>query len=208
MKKIRKGKDLMVVAVVLVVLAAAGFAAVKLAFPRLRVHRLVRAEVPQWVDVQLLTVDGSSRRGTTLEGVNDIVIHYVGNPGTSAQQNHDWYANPESEVSSHFIVGLEGEVIQCLPLDEISSATNWRNSDTISIEVCHPSESGEFNDGTYEALTELIAWLLDSCGLDETHIIRHYDVTGKQCPRYFVENEAAWEQFRSDVVKRQKGETQ
>ena len=30
-------------------------------------------------------------------------------------------------------------------------------------------------------------------------MIRHYDITGKDCPKYFVENEAAWETFRSDV---------
>ena len=29
--------------------------------------------------------------------------------------------------------------------------------------------------------------------------IRHYDVTGKDCPKYFVEHEDAWVQFRQDV---------
>ena len=30
-------------------------------------------------------------------------------------------------------------------------------------------------------------------------MIRHYDVTGKDCPKYFVEHEDAWVQFRQDV---------
>ena len=30
-------------------------------------------------------------------------------------------------------------------------------------------------------------------------MIRHYDVTGKICPKYFVEHEDAWEQFKADV---------
>jgi len=30
-------------------------------------------------------------------------------------------------------------------------------------------------------------------------VIRHYDITGKICPKYFVENEDAWKQFKSDV---------
>ena len=34
----------------------------------------------------------------------------------------------------------------------------------------------------------------------QTPVIRHYDVTGKACPKYYVENEAAWEQFKSDLV--------
>ena len=30
-------------------------------------------------------------------------------------------------------------------------------------------------------------------------MIRHYDVTGKNCPKYFVEHEDEWEQFKKDV---------
>ena len=102
------------------------------------VEKLALAQLPPWVEVQIIEVDGISRRGEKLEDIQNIVIHYVANPGSSAQANHDWYANPESEVSSHFLIGLEGEVIQCIPLDEYSSASNHRNKDTISIEVCHP----------------------------------------------------------------------
>lgn len=194
----KKWKKLAVFAALLAAVAAGLWAAGRIV-PWLRVRQLARAEVPAWVDVQLIDVDGHSRRGKRLEGVEDIVIHYVGNPGTTAQQNRNWYENPESTVSSHFVVGLEGEVIQCVPLDEVSSATNWRNSDTISIEVCHPDETGEFSDEAYASVVKLTAWLLESCGLNEDHVIRHYDVTGKECPRYFVQHEDAWAQFRADV---------
>lgn len=205
--KKRKHLAPVLLAVVLTAAAvAAGFWAVDQILPALRVQKLVRAEVPEWVDVQLISTDGHSRRGDKLDGVQDIVIHYVGNPGTTAQQNRKWYENPESTVSSHFIVGLEGEIIQCVPLDEMSSATNWRNSDTISIEVCHPDETGAFSDAAYASAAKLTAWLLDTCGLDEEHVIRHYDVTGKACPLYFVEHEEAWEQFKADVTKIQRGE--
>ena len=30
-------------------------------------------------------------------------------------------------------------------------------------------------------------------------VIRHYDVTGKNCPKYFVEHEDAWETFKENV---------
>ena len=96
-------------------------------------------------------------------------------------------------MSAHFVVGLEGEVIQCVPLDEQSSASNDRNPDTISIEVCHPDSSGKFNDKTYGALVKLTAWLCDEFHLDEKDVIRHYDITGKNCPKYFVEHPKAWE---------------
>lgn len=163
--------------------------------PREKVFELAATEIPDWVDQQIIKVDGDSRRGVMLEGVRNIVIHYVSNPGTTAQQNRDYYASRSSEVSSHFVIGLKGEIIQCIPLHEKSSASNHRNKDTISIEVCHPDESGKFTDASYQSLVKLTAWLLDVCDLDSNDVIRHYDITGKQCPLYFVTHEDAWKKF-------------
>ena len=167
--------------------------------PREKVFELAATPIPDWIDQQIIKVDGDSRRGVYLEGIRDIVIHYVGNPGSTAQQNRDYYANPSSEVSSHFVIGLKGEIIQCIPLHEKSSASNHRNKDTISIEVCHPDESGKFTDASYQSLVKLTAWLLDVCDLDSNDVIRHYDITGKQCPLYFVTHEDAWEQFKQEI---------
>ena len=171
--------------------------------PREKVFELAATSAPDWVDQQIIKVDGDSRRGVMLEGVRNIVIHYVGNPGSTAQQNRDYYANPSSEVSSHFVIGLKGEIIQCIPLYEKSSASNHRNKDTISIEVCHPDESGKFTDASYQSLVKLTAWLLDVCDLDSNDVIRHYDITGKQCPLYFVTHEDAWEQFKHEIKAKQ-----
>lgn len=168
------------------------------------VKRLSKAELPEWIDVQLIDVDGVSRNGKHLDAVRDIVIHYVGNPGSTAQQNRDFYNGSQSTVSSHFVVGLEGEIIQCLPLDEESAASNWRNNDTISIEVCHPDDTGKFNKKTYRSLVKLTAWLEQQCHLKEDHVIRHYDITGKECPRYFVQHEDKWQEFQEDVAEYQK----
>ena len=167
--------------------------------PREKVFELAATSAPDWVDQQIIKVDGDSRRGVMLEGVRNIVIHYVANPGTTAQQNRDFYASRSSDVSSHFVIGLKGEIIQCIPLHEKSSASNHRNKDTISIEVCHPDESGKFTDASYQSLVKLTAWLLDVCDLDSDDVIRHYDITGKQCPLYFVTREDAWKQFLKDV---------
>ena len=155
--------------------------------------------VPSWVSVQLVEVNGSGRRGEPIDRVTAIAIHYVGNPGTTAQQNRDYYDQPDTPVSSHFVIGLDGEVIQCVPLTEKSSATNERNRDTISIEVCHPDETGQFTQASYDSLVRLTAWLCDEFGLDRGDVIRHYDVTGKLCPLYFVAHPEAWEQFLQDV---------
>ena len=167
--------------------------------PREKVFELAAISAPDWVDQQIIKVDGDSRRGVMLEGVRNIVIHYVCNPGTTAQQNRDYYASRSSEVSSHFVIGLKGEIIQCIPLHEKSSASNHRNKDTISIEVCHPDESGKFTDAAYQSLVKLTAWLCEICDLDSGDVIRHYDITGKQCPLYFVTHEDKWEQFKQEI---------
>ena len=163
--------------------------------------KLGRDHVPRWVDVQILAETSGGRRMEKLEGVEDIAIHYVGNPGSTAQQNHDFFDQPETQVSAHFLVGLDGEIIQCIPMDERSAATNDRNINTISIEVCHPDATGQFNQATYDALVKLTAWLCDYCDIGRDHVIRHYDVTGKPCPLYFVDHPDAWEQFLADVKR-------
>jgi len=162
-------------------------------------------QTPEWVDVQYLDTDaGNARKGALLEEINGIVVHYVANPGTTAAQNRSYFNNEGTKVNSHFIVGLDGEIIQCVPLWEQSVASNDRNIDTISIEVCHPDESGVFNDATYNALVKLCAWLSAECDFESENIIRHHDVTGKLCPKYFVEDEAAWEAFKDAVMEEKK----
>lgn len=157
-----------------------------------------------YIDVQLLTPNEYSRPQIAISNVNYIAIHYTANPGASAKNNRDYFENlaqtHETKVSSHFVVGLEGEVIQCIPTSELSYATNERNVDTLSIECCHPDESGVFNEATYDSVVKLAAWLCVRFGLTQDCVIRHYDVTGKECPKYYVDHPEAWEQIKSDIA--------
>lgn len=157
------------------------------------------------IDVELLTVNSYSRPGEETDKIKGIVIHYTANPGATAMGNRNYFENlkdtRETKASSNFVVGLDGEIVQCVPTWEVAYASNDRNNDTVSIECCHPDESGKFNDATYRSVIQLTAWLCMKFDLSEKDVIRHYDVTGKNCPKYFVENEDAWEQFRDDVRK-------
>ncbi len=163
-----------------------------------------QVETPE-LDVQLLTVNEYSRPGTPTDKIRSVVVHYTANPGSTAQNNRDYFENlkdtQETKVSSNFIVGLDGEIIQCVPTAEVAYASNSRNQDSVSIECCHPDETGKFNRETYESLVELVAFLCGKFDLGMDDIIRHYDVTGKECPKYFVEHEDAWELFKNDVAK-------
>ena len=157
-----------------------------------------------YIEVELLTPNPYSRPQLPIEQVNYIAIHYTANPGSTAMSNRDYFENlattQENKVSSHFVVGLEGEVVQCIPTSEMSYATNSRNVDTISIECCHPDETGQFNDATYSSAVKLTAWLCTRFGLGTDQVIRHYDVTGKDCPKYYVENPDAWIQMKEDIA--------
>lgn len=169
-------------------------------FSEYKSNACMAVKVPDYVDVQLIDIDGEARRGVKLEAINAIVIHYVGNPGTTAQENRDFFNKPDTHVSSHFVIGLDGEIIQCVPLFEKSSASNDRNRDTISIEVCHPTEDGQFTAASYASLIKLTAWLCETYHLDENDVIRHGDVIEKDCPKYYMEHPDKWLQLKSDVA--------
>ncbi len=162
------------------------------------VKKLGKLKVPKYVEVDY--IDPSRARTTKkLVAINNIVVHYIGNPGTTAMQNRNYFDQAETLVCSHFLIGLDGEIIQCIPLDEQSAASNHRNIDTISIEVCHPDNTGRFNEASYDSLVRLVTWLCNNTAMDQNSLIRHHDVTGKHCPKHFVDNPNEWEQFKLDV---------
>lgn len=161
------------------------------------------ADAPDY-RVELLEVNEYSRPKTTLAEVHGIVVHYTANPGTTAEQNRSYFQNlketKETYASSHFLIGLAGEIVQCIPCNEIAYASNERNADTISIECCIPDETGKFTDETYQSLVELVTWLMGRYDLSTEDVIRHYDITGKKCPKYYVEHEAEWLRFKQDLL--------
>lgn len=164
-------------------------------------------QIPDFVTVDHLTPNPYSRPGTPLREISAVVVHYVGNPGSSAKNNRSYFQNlaltHETYASAHFLVGLEGEILQCVPLTEIAYCSNTANDYSLSIEVCHADETGEFSAQTMESLQALVAWLCETFALDpEEDVIRHYDVTGKICPKFYVENGEAWAAFRADVAAR------
>lgn len=162
------------------------------------------------IQEMFLTPNKYSRPQIPLEKVENIAIHYIGNPNTSALANRNYFENQKNGgryVSSHLIVGLKGEIIQCIPFNEWSYCTNQANGYSISIEVCHPKSDGAFNDVTYVSLCELCAMLLKKFNLTTDDLIRHYDVTKKQCPLHWTPTKylsekvatARWNRFKKDV---------
>ena len=87
-----------------------------------------------------------------------------------------------------------------MPLNEMAYAVKEKE-----IRIPYPSRyairTGK-EDSTIrriKSVVKLTSWLLQQFHLDTTHILRHYDITGKDCPKYYVDHEDAWEQFKADV---------
>lgn len=155
------------------------------------------------IQQKLLTINPYSRPGTKIGKIKNIVIHWVGNARSSAIANRNYFESLKDKkiyASSHYIIGLEGEIIQCVPESEIAYHGNHANSYSIGIENCHPDWEGKFNDKTYASLVELCADLCKRYELDPTiALIRHYDVTKKDCPKYYVKNTQDWINLKNDV---------
>lgn len=183
--------------------------------------------MPSWIVQDLLSVNTAERQngrpGTKLSSVKHIVIHYVGNTLSTAKDNRDYfqYQDGSRNVSSHFVVGLYGEVIQCVPINEKAHAQGGtknvggidHNTDSLSIETCHYNDEGQFTNETYQGLVKLTAFLLEQYGLPATPyevndqgvavgtIWMHYHCSGKGCPRYWVYHMDEYHKFVNDVQK-------
>lgn len=158
---------------------------------------------PGWTE-DFLTISEYSRPGDPLGEVKNIFVHYTANKNTSAAQNRSYFENLKDThdvrgASAHFIIGIEGEILQIVPLDEMAYAVQTRNEDSISIECCYKYDNGQFTQETYDSLIKLLAWLVDTYELEVDDILRHYDCGGKKCPLYYVENEDAWRILKQDV---------
>ncbi|KAI4453065.1 atp-binding cassette sub-family b [Holotrichia oblita] len=161
----------------------------------------------------LLTPSKYGRPQTKTGKITKIAVHYVGNAGSSALANRNYFESLKVGVknssgdfiyaSSHYIIGLQGEIIQCVPEDEIAYCTNQANSYSISIENCHPAPDGKFNDKTNASLIELCADICIRYELDPINdMIRHFDVNGKKCPLYHVNNPEEWDKLKKSVKEK------
>lgn len=147
-----------------------------------------------------------------IHSIKGIVIHWVANPNSTAIANRNFFENRKygtSEFgSAHYIIGLSGEIIQCLPEDEIGyhvgsslpyrsgskqiyTPAAWEflnhkstetqpepNYTTIGIECCHLDWDGKMTHETYDSTIELVVNLLNRYRLKETDVWLHQEVVG------------------------------
>lgn len=173
---------------------------------------------------RLLPVNMFSRPGKKLVSIKGIVVHWTGNPDLDAEGHARYFKSladqdPHDDkfdryAGAHYFIGTAGDIIQLIPDNEVAYHvgaksyneatldkfnTTYPNNCLIGIELCHPDWSGEFTEETWNSAMMLIGYLLEEYDLTLSDVVRHYDVTGKLCPKWFVDDEKAYEKFRDDL---------
>ncbi|MDR1000836.1 MAG: N-acetylmuramoyl-L-alanine amidase [Clostridiales bacterium] len=142
-----------------------------------------------------------------------IVVHGSTTPGATAMQLRDFYERGTNghHVSTHYIIGLKGEIIRTVPENEAANhvgeaysskyidAAKTGNGSYFGVEACHYDESGRFTEYTIAGLTELLADICKRHGFGADRVFTHEEITGQPCPLYYVKNKDAWEKLKKMV---------
>ena len=146
-----------------------------------------------------------------------IVVHYTANRNDTARGNCRYFQNTITKTSGHFFVDGK-EIVQSVPLDHAAWHCGGKiipgtdggkfygkctNTNSISVELCGTGCTGTEilpSEATVEMAVALVKELMEVFGIPAENVIRHYDVTGKLCPAYWVD-ETRWnEEFKSKLV--------
>lgn len=167
-----------------------------------------------------LTPNKYSRPGTRMKKIKGVVIHWVANANTSAKANRNFFESRKEGGkgygSAHYIIGLDGTLLSAIPDEEMAyhvgaksytaraldRLSSYPNNCTIGIECTHIDDSGLMTKHTYEALVSLTSDLCRRYSLNPLKdLYRHFDITGKDCHKWFVDNPTEWERFKAKVNK-------
>ena len=146
-----------------------------------------------------------------------LVIHFTANDGDNATNNGKYFKNNVVKASAHYFVD-DDTIVQSVAEEYVAYSVGGKklngtkgakyfgvctNYNSISIELCDTIKDGKYNvsSKTRKKAIELAKDIVKRHGIKETHVIRHYDVTGKNCPAYFVSDETAWEGFVDEIFK-------
>jgi N-acetylmuramoyl-L-alanine amidase CwlA len=143
-----------------------------------------------------------------------IVIHYTGNDGDHDEGNATYFKNNVVSASAHFFVDDDSITMSVPELFTAWSVggTKWKdctttgggtmygkitNANSISVEMCDTKKDGKFqaSEKTLANTAELVKSLMKKYNISIENVYRHFDVTGKHCPSYFM-YAPAWEAFK------------
>lgn len=145
-----------------------------------------------------------NRRPALAMAATTITIHNTGNPSSSAAGERAWLTNPSNDRQASFHIVVDSlEAVEVLPLDENAwhagdgSGIKSGNRTSIGVEIC---ESGDYAK-TLDNAAELVASMLKARGWGVDHLRRHFDWSGKICPRLMYDGGrwTGWTAFKNLV---------
>lgn len=138
-----------------------------------------------------------------------IVIHWTSNEGDTAANNATYFAREtlKSPASAHYFVD-EKEIWLSVPEHHaayhVGAKTykhpKCRNSNSIGIEICMTGKGYVLRKESISNAVRLTRMLMEKHDLDADHVIRHYDVTGKNCPAPMVQDVGLWDSFKAALT--------
>lgn len=139
-----------------------------------------------------------------------IVIHYTSNKGDTANNNAVYFSRQKLNppASAHYFVD-ENEIWQSVHDADIAwhcgaktyKHKSCRNANSLGIEICMNDKDDNIRLKSIENAIKLTKMLMQKYNISIDNVIRHYDVTGKDCPRPMVENEDLWTSFKQSLLQ-------
>jgi len=151
----------------------------------------------------------------TAGDIQYLVIHYTGNDGDSAAGNAAYFRNNIVRVSAHYFVD-DTTVYRSVPDLRIAWAVGGAkyanahltgggsmygiltNANSLSVELCDTRRDGvlQATEATLENAAALCRKLMAEYAIPVENVYRHFDVTGKRCPGYFIDP-VRWAEFKT-----------
>ena len=138
-----------------------------------------------------------------------IVMHYVGAVST-AKNNADYFYSQDRGASANYFVDDTSwwQVVEDKDMAWHCGTTgkyyhkDCRNNNSIGIEMCCIKKNGklDISDKTIANAIELVKHLMKKYNIPVENVIRHYDVTHKNCPAPLVKDTARWNDFKNKLV--------
>lgn len=160
-----------------------------------------------------------------LSDIKFIVIHYTANDGDTDENNGKYFHNNIVNASAHYFVDSDsvtrsvadnfvawsvggGKYGDCAKTGGGKYYGICNNTNSISIELCDDYRNGvvKATQATIDNAVELTRFLMVKYGIPEENVIRHFDVNGKHCPAYWMDNNAWYSEFKSKLSA-SKGQT-
>ena len=169
---------------------------------------------------ELLCHSGNCGGARTAGNIRYLVVHYTGNDGDTAKNNAVYFRDNVVKASAHYFVD-DDAVYRSVPdlqtawavggslyvgAQESGGGTMYgviTNANSISVELCGTMGDGSrrASEKTLARAAELIRELMAKYHISIANVYRHFDVTGKRCPAYLLE-EQAWADFKARLTDR------